>query len=128
MSKKRALSGARLATVCGLAAGAIGIVILRQAGVAMPTVPPGLVLLIGAALLLIVTRWRWALVLGALIGLSEVLAIVATGSAAALIDPGPLGVFVGTWVRALGVATALIAGVLATVSAYRSSPAPSESS
>jgi hypothetical protein len=116
------LSGARLATVAGLAVGALGIVILRQAGVAMPTVPPGLVLLIGAALLVGITGWRWTPAVGALVGLAEIIAILATGSAANLIDLSPVGVFIGTWIRALGVVTALIAGVLATSSAYRPSP------
>jgi hypothetical protein len=123
MSTKKPLAGSRLATVAGLAAGAIGIGILRMAGVAMPVVPPGLVLLLAAALLVVLVRRRWTPVVGALVGLAEIIGIVATGSLADLVEVSPVGVFVGTWIRTLGVVIALIAGVLTTVAKDRSSPA-----
>jgi hypothetical protein len=120
MSTKKPLSGRRLATVAGLVAGAIGIVVLRLAGVAMPIVPPGLVLLVAAALLVVLVRRRWTPLVGALVALAEVIGIVATGSLAHLVDVSPAGVFVGTWIRTLGVVIALIAGVLATAANDRS--------
>jgi hypothetical protein len=123
MNTKKPLAGGRLATVAGLAAGAIGIGILRMAGVAMPVVPPGLVLLLAAALLVVLVRRRWIPLVGALVGLAEIIGIVATGSLADLVEVSPVGVFVGTWIRTLGVVIALIAGVLATVAKDRSSPA-----
>jgi hypothetical protein len=125
MSTKKPLAGSRLATVAGLAAGAIGIGILRMTGVAMPVIPPGLVLLLAAALLVVLVRRRWTPAVGALVGLAEIIGIVATGSLADLAEVSPVGVFVGTWIRTLGVVTALIAGVLATVAKDRSSPAES---
>jgi hypothetical protein len=114
------LSGARLTTVVGLVAGAVGIAILRFAGVAMPAVPPGLILLVGAAVAVAISPWRWTPAVGAVIGLAEVVAFIATGSVADLTVPDPVGIFLGTWFRGLGVVTALIAGVLATVANYRS--------
>jgi hypothetical protein len=121
MSTKKRLSGAGLATVVGLVAGAVGIAAQRAAGVDMPVVPPGLVLLVGAALLVALAPGRWIPAVGALMGLTEVIALVATGSAAHLVDVSPADVFASTWIRALGVVTALIAGVLATRANYRSS-------
>ncbi|NBE96959.1 hypothetical protein FE391_34775 [Nonomuraea sp. KC401] len=116
----RTLSGVRLVTVAGLIAGAVGMVVQRVAGVNMPVVPPGLVLLVGSALLIAFTGWRWTPALGALIGLSEAAAIVATGQLAVLADVTSIGVFLGTWIRTIGVVVASVAGVLATVAAYRS--------
>jgi hypothetical protein len=125
MSTKKWLSGARLATVVGLVAGAAGIGVLRLEGVDMPVVPPGLVLLVGAALMVALAPWRWSPVVGALMGLAEVIGIIASGSVADLVDLSPVGVFIGTWIRTLGVVTALIAGVLATATNYRSSTSES---
>lgn len=118
MTMKGSLTGARLVTVAGLVAGAAGILIQRASGVAMPAVPPGLVLLLAAALLIAFTRLRWAAALGALIAVPEIAAITI-GQLDAMADAGALGVFLGTWVRAVGVVAALVAGVAATVSAYR---------
>ena len=120
MNIKKRLSAARLTTVAGLVAGAIGITILRLSGVAMPIVPPGLILLIIAALIVAFAPGRWTPAVGALMGLSEAIGLIASGSAAHLIDITPVGVFAGTWIRALGVVTALIAGILATATNYRS--------
>ncbi|MEO3798540.1 hypothetical protein [Nonomuraea sp. B1E8] len=99
-------------------AGAAGMVIQGVSGVSMPIVPPGLVLLVGAALLIAFTRWRWTPALGALVGLAETAAI-GIGQLDTLADPSALGIFLGTWLRALGVVLAITAGVPATVIAYR---------
>jgi hypothetical protein len=107
------LSPAARATLAGLLTGAVGLVILRLAGAEMPAVPPGLILLTLAAVLVGLTRRRWSLALGALAGLAEVAGFLASGSAADLADPSPLGIFVGTWIRGLGIITAVIAGTVA---------------
>jgi hypothetical protein len=128
MSSSKKLPGVRLAAAVGLAMGAVGIVVQRVAGVDMPAVPPGLVMLIVAAALVAFVRWRWVPALGAVVGLAEVLALAMTGSLADLVDISQSGVFVGTWVRTVGVVIALIAGVAATAAGYRSSvSAPSHS-
>jgi hypothetical protein len=113
MRKKGRSSAARIATVIGLLAGAVGIVILAVSGVDMPIPPPGLIILLAAALIVAVVRRRWAAVVGALAGLSEVIGFFASGSAADLLHSGSLGVLAGTWIRLLGVLVALVAGVLA---------------
>jgi hypothetical protein len=110
----------RLVTAAGLVAGAVGIGILYPAGVAMPVVPPGLVMLLVAAAVVAFAPWRWAPVVGVLAGLFEVAGFFGSGSAAALTDLGSLDVFAGTWIRGLGIVTAVVAGVVATRVATRS--------
>ena len=53
-----ALSNARRLCVIGLSAGAVGIAILYVSGVEMPVVPPGLVLLVVAAVAVANARGR----------------------------------------------------------------------
>ncbi|WP_232665956.1 hypothetical protein [Pseudonocardia sp. TRM90224] len=113
---------ARSATVIGLVTGAVGIAILYVAGVAMPIIPPGMVLLLAAALLVGSTRMRWAPVLGVVIALSEIAGFVLSGSFRALVDLDPVTIFGGTWVRLAGVVLATVAGVVATVQNYRGAP------
>lgn len=108
------MSGARVATVAGLAAGALGIVIQRIAGVAMPAIPPGLVLLVGAAALVAATKGRWAPAIGALVALSEIAGVAIVGVYQRLFDLDEPLVAAGTWVRVVGIVVAFAAGVVAT--------------
>ncbi|MEU5880030.1 hypothetical protein [Spirillospora sp. NPDC047279] len=110
------LNRATLVTVAGLAVGAVGLVIQKAAGVEMPPVPPGLIILTLVAALLAVTRWRWVLVLAVLAALAEIPGFV--GSA---IDADTAGEIIGALVRGAGVTTALVAGVVAMVMAFRAS-------
>ncbi|MFC5748313.1 hypothetical protein [Actinomadura rugatobispora] len=109
------LNRATLVTVTGLAAGAVGLVIQKAAGVEMPPVPPGLIILTLVAALVAVTRRPWTLVLAVLAALAEIPGFV--GSA---IDADTAGELGGALVRGVGVTTALIAGIAAAVMAYRS--------
>lgn len=111
-------STARIATVVGLVGGAVGIAIQFAAGVKMPIVPPGVVMLLASAALIAITSWRWAPIAGIVAGLAEVAGFLAVGSAASLTDFDSLGVLTGSWVRLVGIATAMIAGVVATKVAY----------
>jgi hypothetical protein len=104
--------GVRRIAAVGLIVAAVGIGLQRVAGVEMPVVPPGLVLLVVAAGLIAFTRWRWAPAVGVLVALAEAVAL-AVGGAAGLVDTGAAGVLLSTWVRAIGVVIALIAGVAA---------------
>ncbi len=119
MNAKQSPSAARTATIVGLIVGAVGILILRLAGVAMPVVPPGLVMLVVAAVFVAVAPWRWAPVVAIVAGLAEVAGFFASGSADGLFEIGSLGVLAGTWVRLAGILTAVVAGVLATRIARR---------
>lgn len=105
---------ARRATVIGLVAGAVGIAILYVSGVAMPVVPPGLVLLVVAAIVVATVHRRWATAFGALVGVAEITGFFASGSAAALTDAGAVGVLAGTWIRLIGTVLATLAGIWAT--------------
>jgi hypothetical protein len=113
MSNRTPLSPARRATAGGLTVAAAGIAILYVAGIAMPVVPPGLVLLVVGAILVGTVRRRWALAVGLLVGLAEVMGFFASGSVAALTDLTSVSVLAGTWIRLLGLVVAVAAGVWA---------------
>ena len=67
MSKPRLTSStARRAAGCGLILAAVGIPIQIAGGVDYPTVPPGLMILAAAALLMLFAPWRWAVVVATL--------------------------------------------------------------
>ena len=108
---------ARTWTVVGLVAGAAGIVGQKVAGVAMPVVPPGLVLLVVAAVLVVATRWRWPVVVGGLAAVAEVAAVMA--GLGRLTDFAEVGVAAASWLRLAGVLVAVAASAVATVSAHR---------
>lgn len=107
------LSAARRAAQTGLITAAVGIAVLKVAGTAMPVVPPGLVLLVVAAVLVGVVRRRWTLVVGLLLVVAEFAGFFASGSASGLADLGPIGVFAGTWIRLVGLIVAFAAGLIA---------------
>jgi len=100
---------ARIVTSTGLVCGAVGIVVLKVAGVAMPAVPPGLVLLlVAAALVAALPRHRWPAAVAVLIGLAEVVPSVA---GAGVLTGGDVLVVVGTVLRIIGAVTAVVAGI-----------------
>jgi hypothetical protein len=64
------LSAAANLTVAGLVVAAAGIVIQIALGADYPTIPPGLlVLLAGAGLVALATRWRWTTIVGVIVSL-----------------------------------------------------------
>jgi hypothetical protein len=103
------LGAPRTAAILGTVTGAAGIAVLKLGGAAMPLVPPGAVLLLAAALLVGLVRGRWAGLAPLLVGLAEAAGILATGSLGTLTGGEPLQA-IGTAVRVLGVATAIVAG------------------
>lgn len=121
MNKQAPLSVASKLTAVGLVAGAAGIVIQILTGVAeYPMIPPGAVILLAAALLVSLLPWRWAPVVGvALAILILVGAFVTPGTGNRLSEPEEIGPFIGTSVQMLGLLTAVVAGIVATVQNYR---------
>ena len=113
-----ATSPARIATIAGLLVGAGGLLVQKLGGMTMPAVPPGMIILIVAAGLLLNPRWRWAGFVAILAGLAELAGFFGSGAAEWLLRPDELGVFAGSWLRVAGVATAVVAGVLAVRAAY----------
>jgi len=111
--RRVAPTGARAVTTIGLLAGSAGILLGRAAGVAMPAVPPGLVMMLVAAALVALVAHPWAAAVGAVAGLAEVVGFVVSGAWTALIDVGQPMVLSAAWLRGLGILLALVAGVVA---------------
>lgn len=110
----RNLSTSRRIAIAGLILGALGIVILGVAGLDMPVVPPGLVLLLAAAVALVSGRGRWAAVLATVVGVAEIGGFFASGSYVGLLESGSPGLIAGTWIRLLGITTAAVSGLVAS--------------
>ncbi|TDD40185.1 hypothetical protein E1287_01310 [Actinomadura sp. KC06] len=119
----KTLDRAELITVTGLVTGAAGLLIQKVAGVEMPVVPPGMIILLVVAALMAATRWRWTPVLAVLAALAEVAGFVGS-----LADADAFGEFAGASVRGAGITVALVAGIAAAIGNYRSrksaAPAP----
>lgn len=111
-------STARVVTIVGLLLGAIGIGLQKMAGIAMPVVPPGLVILLVAAVLMLRPQWKWAAIVGLLAGLAEVAGFVGSGGARRLGSTDPFGAFASSWVRLIGIVLAVVFGALAIKAAY----------
>jgi hypothetical protein len=113
------LSAAGRLNVIGMVAAAVGIIVQIASGSDLyPTIPPGPIILLCAAALVAVGRWRWTAVIGVAVPLFLVVGAVlaAFGSGRfgdQLTDPGHVGIFAGDVLQLLGMVTALIAGILA---------------
>ncbi len=106
-------------TVAALLAAALGFAIQIVSGIEVPTIPPGLVILLLAAGLVALLPWRWIPVVGAVVGLFLLVGFFASGAVGNLLDPSRSGVFVGAWVQFLAVIVAVVAGIAATIQNYR---------
>ena len=119
MNHRKSLSPASKLTVAALLVAAAGFVIQIVSGVDVPTVPPGLVILLVAAGLVAFLPWRWIPVVGAAVGLFLLVGFFASGAVSSLLDPSRLGVFVGAWIQFLAVIAVVVTGIVATVQNYR---------
>ena len=106
---------AKWITVAGLVLGAGGIGVLWASGVEFPVaVPPGIVILLAGALVVGLVRWRWVPAVGVALGL-----FVAAGWAISptgwpnLAGRNGSSIALGQGVQLLGVATAVVAGLVA---------------
>lgn len=108
-------------TAVGLVAWAAGIVIQILTGVdEYPMIPPGAVILLAAALLVSLLPWRWAPIVGVSLAiLILVRAFVTSSMGNRLSEPGENGPFIGTSVQMLGLITAVVTRIVATVQNYR---------
>jgi hypothetical protein len=112
------LSPAARLNAAGLVVAAAGIVIQYVSGVDFPTIPPGPVILLVAAAVVVFGPWRRAaavgLVAAAFVSLGGVVATIAgDGFSETLGDPGEVGGFVGAVIQIGGLMIALPAGVVA---------------
>ena len=119
MNKRSSLPPASKLTVTALLVAAAGFVIQIVSGVDVPTVPPGLVIMLVAASLVAFLPWRWIPVVGAAVGLFLLVGFFASGAVGSLLNPSRLGVLIGAWVQFLAVILAVVAGIFATVQNYR---------
>ena len=118
MNQRSSLPPASKLTVAALLVAAAGFVIQIVSGVDVPTVPPGLVIMLVAAGLVAFLPWRWIPVVGAAVGLFLLVGFFASGAVGSLLDPSRLGVSIGAWVQFLAVIVAVVAGIFATVQNY----------
>lgn len=84
----------------------------------VPTVPPGLVILLAAAGLVALSPWRWAPAIGIGVGLFVFVGFFAGGAVSNLFDPSRFGVLVGAWIQFLAVIAVIVAGGVATTRNY----------
>jgi hypothetical protein len=110
----------------GLLLGAIGIFVQKAGGVNYDAVPPGAVIFLVGALLVLALPWSWVPLLGVLVSLFMVVGFVANSdSLARLGHPGEFLAFLGTWIQVIGVVAALVAGIGLAVSGLRTNKARS---
>ena len=119
MNQRSPLSPAGKVTVDALLVAAAGFAIQIVSGVDVPTVPPGLVIMLVAAALVAFGPWRWTPVVGVIVGLFLLVGFFASGSVGSLLAPDQSGVFVGAWVQFLAVIVTVVAGIFAAAQNYR---------
>ncbi|QXJ24625.1 hypothetical protein AGRA3207_005992 [Actinomadura graeca] len=104
-----ASSANRRLAAAGLAVAAAAIPVQIAGGMDYPVVPPGLVILAAGALVALLARPRWALIVPAVIAVFLSFGAVVTDNARdALGDPGDVLAFAGTVVQCAGLVTGLV--------------------
>lgn len=119
MKRPSSLSSAGKLTVAALLVAALGFTIQIFSGIDVPTVPPGLVILVVAATVVALLPWRWVPVVGAFAGLFLFVGFFASGALGNLLDPSRFGVLVGAWIQFLALIVAVAGGLVATIQNYR---------
>ena len=119
MKRPSSLSPASKLTVAALLVAALGFAIQIFSGIEVPTVPPGLVILVAAATVVALLPWRWVPVAGAFAGLFLFVGFFASGALGNLLDPSRFGVLVGAWIQFLALIVAVAGGLVATIQNYR---------
>ena len=119
MKRPSSLSSASKLTVAALLVAALGFAIQILSGIDVPTVPPGLVILVVAATVVALLPWRWVPVVGAFAGLFLFVGFFASGALGNLLDPSRFGVLVGAWIQFLALIVAVAGGLVATIQNYR---------
>lgn len=116
---------ARRVAVLALFGVGLTLVLLKVLGQSMPVVPPGLVLVLAAALAMLATSRRWAAALGVLAGLAEAFGVLL-GSGLFSVGDGSIGdiaMMVVTWLRLVASVVAVVACVRCLAVGRRSVPA-----
>lgn len=111
-------SSVKLTSVALLIA-SLGFAIQIAFGVAVPTIPPGLVIMLVPAALIAFLRQPWTPGIGVVAGLFLLVGFFASGAIIHLIAPTQLGILVGSWIQFIGLLITVIAGSIAIVQNYR---------
>ena len=94
----------------------VGMIIQIASGVKYPTVPPGVVILAVAALLVACVPWPPVRLLGVIVPLFVLVGgIISTTGRTNVSHPGQFGSFIGTVIQFAGLAIAVVAGSAAVV-------------
>jgi hypothetical protein len=94
----------------------LGMIVQIASGVKYPTVPPGIVLLGVAALLVTFVPWRPLRLLGVLVPLFILVGgIISTTGRTNLGHTDPFGPFIGTVIQFAGLAIGVVAGLAAVL-------------
>lgn len=101
----------RIFAVAGLITCGVGLVILKIAGVEVPIVPPGLVVVLVATVLVVTVQRRWVAFVAIAAALAEAVSLIGSGSARSLSDSDDPTAFAGTCIRLVGIVVTLVAGV-----------------
>ena len=105
------LVGHRRLTVVALLLASAGFLAQELAGVTdTPVVPPGLVVLLGAAALIVLRPEPWVPLAGTFAGLFCLVAFLVVDATGRLVDPDPLASLIGVWVMVPALVVATIAG------------------
>lgn len=106
---------ARTQVTALLVAGA-GIVVQIIAGVNYPAVPPGLIILLVAAALVVFVPWRWVSLIAVFAsGFLLIGGFANADSRSHLTHAGHPGPFIGTWIEIAAMAVAVVAGIAALI-------------
>ena len=102
--------------VTALIVAAAGIVVQIIAGVNYPAVPPGLIILLLAAALVLLVPWRWVSLIAVFAsGFLLIGGFANADSRSHLAHASHPGPFVGTWIEIAAMAVAVVAGIAALI-------------
>lgn len=106
----------------GLIIAGLGVLTLFLGGLpGFPTVPPGPIIMIGIALIVLLVRWRWIPVVGliAAVGISAGFIPTLGDAVGRLTELAHPVLLAGTVGQTVGLVVAIVAGIIAVVTAVR---------
>jgi hypothetical protein len=116
------LSAGEIVLSIGLIVAGLGVLTLFLDGLpGFPTVPPGPIIMIGIAVVVLLVRWRWIGAVGflATVGISAGFIPTLSDAVDRLTDTSHPDLVAGTAAQMVGLAVALVGGVVAVVIASR---------
>ncbi|MFI0469178.1 hypothetical protein ACH347_34330 [Saccharopolyspora sp. 5N102] len=122
MKTKRTLPLTGKLNAAALVASAAGIVVQKLSGVAeFPLIPPGAVMLLGAAAFVTLgARWHWTSIVGFVVPAYLLTAafVVSSGVWDRLVTPGEIGPFAGSALQMASMVAAVLTGAVALWTTY----------